>query len=33
MLSADYQIIDASSNFPVFSFDRNVASLTLSWRY
>ena len=32
-LSADYQIIDASSNFPVFSFDRNVASLTLGWRY
>jgi tetratricopeptide (TPR) repeat protein len=32
-LSADYQIIDVSSNIPVFSFDRNVASLTLSWRY
>jgi tetratricopeptide (TPR) repeat protein len=32
-LAADYQIIDASSNFPVFDYDRNVASLSLSWRY
>jgi tetratricopeptide (TPR) repeat protein len=32
-LSADYQIIVADSNIPVFSFDRNVASLALSWRY
>lgn len=32
-LAADYQIIDGSSNFPLLSFDRNVGSLTLSWRY
>ena len=32
-LSADYQIISVDSNIPVFSFDRNVASLSLSWRY
>jgi tetratricopeptide (TPR) repeat protein len=32
-LSADYQIISADSNIPIFSFDRNVASLSLSWRY
>jgi tetratricopeptide (TPR) repeat protein len=32
-LAADYQIINAGSNFPVFDYDRNVASLSLSWRY
>ena len=33
LLAADYQIINAGSNFPVFDYDRNVASLSLSWRY
>jgi tetratricopeptide (TPR) repeat protein len=33
LLAADYQIISVDSNFPVFSFDRNVVSLSLSWRY
>jgi len=32
-LSAQYQATIARSNLPVFSFNRNVYSLTLSWQY
>lgn len=32
-LSAEYQGIVSRSNLPVFSFNRNVFSLTLSWQY
>jgi tetratricopeptide (TPR) repeat protein len=32
-LSADYQAIISRSNLPVFSFNRNVYSLTLAWQY
>ncbi len=32
-LSAEYQAIIARSNLAVFSFNRNVFSLTLSWQY
>lgn len=32
-LSAEYQAIIARSNLPVFSFNRNVYTLILSWQY
>ena len=32
-LSAEYQAIISRSNLPVFSFNRNVYSLTLAWQY
>jgi tetratricopeptide (TPR) repeat protein len=32
-LAAEYQTIISRSNLPVFSFNRTVYSLTLSWRY
>ena len=32
-LSAEYQAVIARSNLPVFSFNRNVYSLILSWQY
>ena len=32
-LAAEYQAIVARSNLPIFSFNRNVYSLTLTWQY
>ncbi len=32
-LAAEYQAIIARSNLPVFSFNRNVYSLTLAWQF
>ncbi len=32
-LAAEYQAIIARSNLPVFSFNRNVFTLTLAWQY
>ena len=32
-LAGEYQAIISRSNLPVFSFNRNVYSLTLSWQY
>jgi tetratricopeptide (TPR) repeat protein len=32
-LAADYTAVIARSNLPLYSFDRNMFTLTLSWRY
>jgi hypothetical protein len=32
-LAAEYQRTVADSNLPVYSFNRNVWSLTLAWQY